>query len=1352
MLKILFHSKIPNFFKSKRSFSLNSPKLKPLADLLTNPLAYKPISFEKTQEISFFFSQQTPEILQTFKTHLFSKFKENSKNPEILHKTAIFMEIFSKDFREFFQQQFLHNFNDFPLAFWLETSEFLTNPQKIQLSSKIPLQNIEKNVIFSFKILNFFSLNSRAFFPKGISFEFSPQNLLISYEKLLNSQEKIELSDEIIIEILRSISMLLLTNKPLISASIPRISLIFQRIYSIKDSLIKSLNSLDNHPENPSNFPLISSLNSYSKSQNLLIKSSNIHVFQILAALEALLSRFPAKIPYEFLSILYEEFFKESLFRIECHCDVYSFQFLLENLIKTHENEQKSLIFTKKANEKFFEFHAKFLRISHQAFFKKNAKKPNKSILAQIPKLVKLAFLIEFTDKDFFESLQEGLFVFRSYKQRDLYIKTFILTSYEAFQQKKRLMKIEKNLFEVLEEFLGDFAEKTKTTKEKWEKKDLVVKSLKLAKNCGFLLKNQEKERFLDELLDFAMISSENSGFSKEKKLDLPLFIELFGYFFEEKTLIFSKDFSNKLIKCIFNIDSYHFLFEIEAFLAYKVDFLDNYSEKEAFLQKFFDFFAAIQMKFLEIEKKQNLHNKVVFVKTLKNLLVKYKGFFKGKVRFLEVEKYDEIFIVRKTNEKPRNSNEKTRNSSLEKPDEKLLDISKKDNTNEKLLDISKENHLDNTNEKLLDISKENAIFFFPIMVNFLEKELEFSIAFLKEKSFESEFLEILKYLGTIRFVLEFGGFYDNSQIDSLFSEILKKPLQNPLKKFEIFYQILSNDSFYKSTLSAKSPEILMLKSLFSSLFPLENPSINPLNSSINPLNSSINPLNSSINPLNSSINPLNSSIKPLIKLQQVLFLYKVLEEKGLKDSELSLKIASFFSLEKTHFKNLDSLNFNSFEFLENREKTSQESLKATFEELDPKKINGKTAYKAFISSNLKDLDLKTLFLLEKTIAKDFRTFDTSKIANLADKMKKWDYLALKLAFPMKKSLFSEISKGDCQNFEEFERILAYLCEKKLVSSEEILLEIRKNPIFFNGENMVFLNKNPMNFLDGKNIEFFIEIFSRIFEEENENFRVFLNEKEKAFLCEIAEKKLEKISMGKRLFLLGILSTFDSKKTEIFYKKIGDFSKKNELFSDEKKKENFLENLCRIPKLYMKTSENSLIKVEILKNLINEISENGLNADSLQFILELSPSKTQNLDFPPFSIGKIFNEKPEKTQEIIVKISSKKLIFQAFSMLIDEKTPDFIQKNELIGFLRKKIIEFEPFRFPIEEIDDILKNLKTKEMDVRLFGALEKGYVRGYKGDYWGLMQVYLAYVRNGMGSDFLLENMEKQLFDERKE
>ena len=172
----------------------------------------------------------------------------------------------------------------------------------------------------------------------------------------------------------------------------------------------------------------------------------------------------------------------------------------------------------------------------------------------------------------------------------------------------KSFYSLKKNTNEILRIFFQNVSVKN----ESLNQKEVIIKSLRVAKMAG-------SEEELEKNRNFALNRAMDFIINNDNRLDIMNFLDLFSYFLEEinqETSHFEniEVFLSRMLNGILKIQSYHYIFDMEAFLAYKVNLPLEVKEKTiCYLQNVFHCFAVIQMKFAEMANLQNLLNKTFF-------------------------------------------------------------------------------------------------------------------------------------------------------------------------------------------------------------------------------------------------------------------------------------------------------------------------------------------------------------------------------------------------------------------------------------------------------------------------------------------------------------------------------------------------------------------------------------------------------------------------------------------------------------------------------------------------------------------------------------------------------------------
>lgn len=1178
-------------------------------------------NLEEIRKIGPIFAKNFPENLQNIKENLLVLLK-NNLDLDFLSEISDFSQytgILFPEISQYIQNLYSKEKFEFPIDFWINFSDFLNYSQQIELFNSLDLKNPH---IFSVKTLNFLGINSRLFY-KGAHIIPSIEFILSNYIKYLRNLEKKDKDYEknnnesylIKLGILRSVSIMIVFDRSLNQN-------FAKKTEFLHEILIKTYNR-----EN-------------------LSQIRNKWLVQISAGYDRILSKNPDNLE---ITKIHEELLQETLRRMQegIFAKEPDLGYLIEAFIMSHDHESKSLILKDDPKENLIPLHRQFLETYYKLFLGKlKGLKPPKIILIQIPKLMKLGRLIGYEDKGFYEYMESAIFVFQNYKEKELFIKTFVLTGDEVIKLKNKdnsFYKFKKKIFDILELILKEFAQNP--TNPIYH--DILIKTLNLAKYNGYTIKQELVNLIFEQALEFSF----NNG------IKMQFFLEIFRFYINQ--LITKNTPQLQTQKWIYHIlfgisklESYHYIYEFLSFISYKNDLLLPLEDVSS-MQNLFHCFAVLQMNYTEIVERQSLHNKLAFIKNLKNFLIKFKYFFSDakKVKFISFTEYLEIFR------------------------------------------LSKETILKNKNKKFT-AQAQNNIVFFPLLDEIMIKELKDLLYQLqnREKNFnEKELLDQLTYMGTLRFILTFSKSYDNNdlKIHNFYNNFLLES-DTDVKLYR-YYQILSSDYLFKSTLDGTNPLLIELKNHLEEQF--------------------------SIIATNKT-NP---------KISKVLFLLKLLDDNKLKDPNLWKNIASAYE-GREGFQGFDYLKFNSFDFLENQKKTSIQTIKQAFEKMDSNKIIASNAYTTLMSTPIGVLDNETLFLLEKTLARELQTLSMKKLANIAQKFEQKYYQALKFGPPLKKYFISKVfCEGKfelVENSNYLGKIAGYLLENELMTNDELFNEITK-------DSNQYLKNSP---------ELMIDLLSRMFEVKKDEIWENLNPFYQNFLWDLLKNADLQISEIGKLMLYGILSSMDDKRLM------------NEVSVDfidfqgiESKKALVLKKLYRIPKIFLNTDYLSEYKIKILEFLIKTfLKENEYNEFIYKFLVELEPLKRMRPELFNMAFELVFNQQEQRVKEIDL-LTNEKIIINYFCMIYDiEKIKD------KIGFsLMKKVKTLAENKFTKKELQKLLdcfKNRMLLKYELSFLNFLEISYFMNNKRDYYGLLEVYLIFVRNNMASDFFMENVERQL------
>lgn len=1224
MIKILFKKqRICSTFKSfQLSSFLKFPYSTPKAfiddsdALKLNPnyiSLRREIFDENNKNIFSILENKSPEQIQELKENLIQEAKV-SQDPEFFLSLVDFLcktRLFIKDFKEIVKRFQINE--QFPIEFFLEMSEFLSDQQKISLWDKIQssqlLSKTEDRTTL-IKMLNFAGINS---YHLRLSRE-AAITFIKAYDQIFSDKNFDFESNSLILNTIRA--LLSLSSLFLLEFQRPQ----KEKILSL---IIKSFGIFSKDEQSIFSFYLVPLIVSFN---NFLRRS-----------------------PEEKLLPIYDEFMNVLLQKMKNGgLNANETQILCDRFIKSHEGESKSIFMKPEVKEYLIPMHKKFIEVYYQLYFgKAQVKKPPKAILIKIPKILHLANLIGFQKSTFYEAIEESIFLFQKYKEQEVFIKTFILTAFEVFQIKnlgnRDFYNLKKNTLEMLRLFQTYINQKNDS--EAWELASTIIPSLRVAKLAGFkeeIEKNQEI--LVQNALDYAVF--------KGNRLDIYNFLDFFTYFFEEINTKSSgfKELEavlQNILSGIMNISSYHYIFEIMSFLAYNVNLLYFKNEEKVYLQNKFHCFAAVQIRFADVIP-TTLHNKMKFIKTLKNFFFKSKSFFlyKKKVRVLSLEEYGNIFT------------------------------------------ISKENI------KIPKLSLEHPLFF-PINKTLFEEELQKGLSFCLSngnslKNFEIN--EWIKYFGSLRYILHLAGNLKfTEECERFYKEaLLNSTLENNQNKVIRFFLVFYFDTIFRSGIDENNPLLSELSKTLSAVFLSENPKIENL------------------------------------KIPYVIFLLKFLEGKRLKDEKLWKSITNIYSLERSSFGNLDELKFNSFDFSETQKKVDPSNLKKAFEKLDPQRINGANAYLAIISSPLRELESATLFHFEKVICNDIQSLDLVKLGNLAEKLNKWEYQALKLGIALKKVLESCFLAND-QEFSAYElralfKILKFLIESQIVPLEDIIPSLS-----FIQE----LRKNPEIALD----------FYSIFVEIQDGKKEYLQPFHEILKNEAVAEQAKFEDPAKKLLFLSALNLIDqSLIPNNLEKQCLDFD-----FTELMKNVSLRDNLPKIIRIFLKKTEISDTITKILQKVITNLFQEEKDfRKSFKTLLEFFPLGEKK----PELLDECF-KKLKLTTEWVEKLNSKyenKLILKIFCFILQINPQSNNDLNYFYNFIRKKIFSIPIDAFGMKEIILILKHIQKPNFDQKLLASLERASLINYKNNRLGLGEIYLEFCKQGLGSSIFLENVEKKI------
>jgi len=448
-----------------------------------------------------------------------------------------------------------------------------------------------------------------------------------------------------------------------------------------------------------------------------------------------------------------------------------------------------------------------------------------------------------------------------------------------------------------------------------------------------------------------------------------------------------------------------------------------------------------------------------------------------------------------------------------------------------------------------------------------------------------------------------------------------------------------------------------------------------------------------------------------------------------LKDVKLWKPITEAYSKEHQEFDNLDDLKFNSFGFSGTKTKIDLTNLKTSYQKLDPQRINGANAYLAIMSSPLNQLENETIFHFEKVISKDIQSLDLVKLGNLADKFNKWEYQALKLGIAFRKILNScflaQNKDFSVYQLQAINKILAYLMGKNLISISEIQ----------------FPNSNFMASLQ-KNLGLAVDLHSIFIENKLEDYDEILRSFAQIFMKEILKQPNLLKEPSHNLLFIGLISLVDEKLVPLdMMKQCLDFN-----YQELMKNKNFIEDVPRIVRIYLKNKKISDKTVSILETIVKNCFQNEENYKySIKIMIELSPLVELKHD-----LFNLLLQKLKLNTQIFEKLNirnDKKLIIRTFLFILECNLQNNNEIQEIYSIIRKKLIALPIDSFSCEDIKFILKNARGGNLDKRLLSSLERASLLNYRENQSGLVEIYLEFCKNGLGSSLFLENVEKRIF-----
>ena len=384
MIKILFKQhRICSNFKSfyvfpLLKFSFSTPKtlidddidiLKLNSDSIS---LRKEIFLEKSKNLFSILESQSPEKIQELKENLIEEAKV-SKDPEFFLNLADFVcktRLFIKDFKEIMNR---FQINDqFQIEFFLDLGDFLSDPQKISLWDKIQSSQLlskTEDTTSLLKILNFAGINHiRLNITREASFNYAK-----IYDKIFSEQKFDFKSNSLILNTMRSLlslsSLFLLLSQKSIKGKFINL-------------IIKAFGLFSKDEQNISSFHLVPLIVSF---DFFLAKSSETRLIPIYD---------------EFMKVLLQKMKNGGLNASET-------QILCDRFIKSHEGESKSIFIKPEPKMVLIPMHNKFIDVYYKLYFgKAQVKKPPKSILIQIPKILHLANLTGFQKNSFYEAIE----------------------------------------------------------------------------------------------------------------------------------------------------------------------------------------------------------------------------------------------------------------------------------------------------------------------------------------------------------------------------------------------------------------------------------------------------------------------------------------------------------------------------------------------------------------------------------------------------------------------------------------------------------------------------------------------------------------------------------------------------------------------------------------------------------------------------------------------------------------------------------------------------------------------------------------------------------------------------------
>ena len=116
---------------------------------------------------------------------------------------------------------------------------------------------------------------------------------------------------------------------------------------------------------------------------------------------------------------------------------------------------------------------------------------------------------------------------------------------------------------------------------------------------------------------------------------------------------------------------------------------------------------------------------------------------------------------------------------------------------------------------------------------------------------------------------------------------------------------------------------------------------------------------------------------------------------------------------------------------------------------------------------------------------------------------------------------------------------------------------------------------------------------------------------------------------------------------------------------------------------------------------------------------------------------------------LLQKLKLNTQIFEklTFLFILECKLQNNNEIQEIYSIIRKKLIALPIDSFSCEDIKFILKNARGGNLDKRLLSSLERASLLNYRENQSGLVEIYLEFCKNGLGSSLFLENVEKRIF-----